>query len=424
MLAALVVATPAVGAATNWFGFGAPNHPQSEAQAFGVGNAIAGTTKLLSLRVPDPQGGPPWGMRVVTTQTGSCQEFGRVEDGQLGSLGIDDYWNDDHLFHPYPKNWVGQACGSGSAALGAGAGQFNASANIPSARNGEQLTGCKQSTAVLGDRPVCPSGSLRFVIFGQLGSDVKSITYEQSNHSLATERTAGKYGAFLLVFQMNAATCRLYLHGNLAGGGCVRSPTTSTRPFQTPLTAAIKAITYRNGRTCPIKGPGLQSTGHCQRRQRHWELGTRPVPAGARSLRKRPRHAYALIVWNFQDVWILLSANGNLRSLIASADHINVAIPSREEIEQSARRLIAAGLIAPTGDHGLKQTRRGHSLVRQASKGTRASGTCHRNWRQSCWTPSRIRLNPRIGPSRRMSGRWRTRSTTSPIVGYGVDTRG
>lgn len=75
-------------------------------------------------------------------------------------------------------------------------------------------------------------------------------------------------------------------------------------------------------------------------------------------------------MWNFQDVWILLSSNGNLPSLIASADHINVSIPTRDEIEQSARRLIAAGLIAPDRG-GLKQTRHGRSLVRLASKGTR-----------------------------------------------------
>jgi hypothetical protein len=269
VVVASVVATPAVGAVTNWFGVGAPNHPQSEAQAFGVGNAIRGTTKLLPIRVPDPQGGPPWGIRVVSTQTGSCQETGRVENGQLGSLGIDDYWNDDHLFHPYLRNWVGQACGSsgggpGSGALGAEAGQFSASANVPSFRKGVQLTGCQEDPRELGGRPACPSGSLRFVIAGQLGSNVKSITYERPNHSLAIERTAGRSGAFLLVFQMDAATCRLYLHGLLdKDGRCARVPTPPTSPFQTPVTAAIKAITFRNGQTCPVRGPELLGSVKC-----------------------------------------------------------------------------------------------------------------------------------------------------------------
>ena len=105
VIAALVIAAPAVSAVTHWYGLGPSNHPQSEAQAFGVGHAIRGTARLLALRVPDPQGGPPWGIhQIVRTQHGSCQEFGRVENGQLGSLGIDDYWNNDHLFHPFPKD--------------------------------------------------------------------------------------------------------------------------------------------------------------------------------------------------------------------------------------------------------------------------------------------------------------------------------
>jgi len=99
------------GADTHWYGIGAPNHPQSEAFAFGVGNAIPGGGQLLPLRVPDPQGGPPWGVRIVRTEQGSCLEVGRVEDGQLVSLGIDYYWHNDHLFHPYPINWVGGDCG-------------------------------------------------------------------------------------------------------------------------------------------------------------------------------------------------------------------------------------------------------------------------------------------------------------------------
>jgi hypothetical protein len=268
VIGALVVATPAVGAVTNWFGIGAPNHPQSEAQAFGVGNAIRGTTKLLPLRVQDPKSGPPWGVRVVSTQTGGCQEIGRVEDGQLGSLGVDDYWHNDHLFHPFPRNWVGQSCSSGGNAvggvqLGVGATQFDAGANIASFHNGVQINGCSTGAASQSDRPLCSPGSARFLIWGLLGSTVKSIRYELPNHSLATERTAGRYGEVLLVFPLNAKTCRLYLHGNLAKGGhCARTLTRQTRPFFTPF-AAIKAITYRNGQTCPIRGPGLLASAVC-----------------------------------------------------------------------------------------------------------------------------------------------------------------
>jgi hypothetical protein len=272
LIVGLVVATPAVGAVTNWFGIGAPNHPPSEAQPFGVGNAIPGTTKLLGLRVPDPQGGPPWGIRVVSTQTGACEEIGRVEDGQLGSLGIDHYWNDDQLFHPYPKNWVGQMCGSsgntpGSVALGSGAGEWDESANRSTFRNGIQLTGCTTGANGPADRPPCPPGSLRLVIFGQLGSNVRSITYQQPNRSLATEQTAGKYGAYLLVFQVNINTCRLYMQGQLTSSGWCLRGMAPKGAFLSPITEAIKEITHRNGQICRVTGPGLGSAG-CQPRHR------------------------------------------------------------------------------------------------------------------------------------------------------------
>ena len=59
--------------------------------------------RLLALRVPDPAGGPPWGLRIVDTTRGmQCLQAGRVVGDQLGLLGQDGISGDDGRFHPLP----------------------------------------------------------------------------------------------------------------------------------------------------------------------------------------------------------------------------------------------------------------------------------------------------------------------------------
>jgi hypothetical protein len=44
-----------------------------------------GTARVDALRVADPTGGPPWGLRISTSRTGlTCYAFGRVQAGTLG----------------------------------------------------------------------------------------------------------------------------------------------------------------------------------------------------------------------------------------------------------------------------------------------------------------------------------------------------
>ena len=66
----------------------------------GAGLPQPGKWKLLSLRVPDPAGGPPWGMRLVQTTRGLVRAAGARPEGVLGELGMDGAFNDDLRFHP------------------------------------------------------------------------------------------------------------------------------------------------------------------------------------------------------------------------------------------------------------------------------------------------------------------------------------
>ena len=75
--------------------------------ARGWGALVPTSARLLDLRVADPAGGPPWGLRVVSTTRGvGCLQVGRVVDGKLGVLGQDGVAHDDHRFHELPLDAV------------------------------------------------------------------------------------------------------------------------------------------------------------------------------------------------------------------------------------------------------------------------------------------------------------------------------
>lgn len=238
VLTALVVATPAVAAATNWFGIGAPNHIPKQSPTQGAGRAFSGTSQLLPIRVPDAQGGPPWGVRVVrTTRGATCLQVGRVEDGEVGSLGIDGAWNNDHLFHPFPKAAEGDGFECGTTD-GAGHAFFDS----------EYMGMAASGTAWSG------ASSTRLVYMGLLGPDATTITYETPTGKLATKKTSGSDGAYLFVFARNKRTCALYAN---SPDRMVQSPQCSGVSGGEAIGAPIRTVSYRNGQVC---WPGLSPT--------------------------------------------------------------------------------------------------------------------------------------------------------------------
>jgi hypothetical protein len=276
VFAALVLATPAVGAVTNWFGFGKPLYVRNNGSpTVGVGRTLTPTSQLMSLRIPDAQGGPPWGVRLVhTTRRDVCLQLGRVEDGQLGALGIDDSWNNDHKFHPFPKafngGW-GLQCGTTDAAGHAFLNvQWTGIASSANPFETIRTGGCQtpQYMPARLQRPrhnagfgtgtspgTCPPGTSRMVFMGLLGPDATSITYQAPDGSLQRQSTRGDDGAYLLVVPLTQRTCNLYFQGptgargpcgdSIGGGG---SNSASPGPF-----SPIRAIQYRDGHTCNLE---------------------------------------------------------------------------------------------------------------------------------------------------------------------------
>jgi hypothetical protein len=267
VLAALVVATPAVGAVSGWFSFGKPTIPPPAKPGYMFGLEKPGSSRLLPIRVPDPEGGPPWGLRLVkTSRDDTCVQLGRVEDHELGSIGIDGAWNNDHRFHVIsPKDDPIDQCGSTDAA---GYGYVNrgilgeeASADVPS--KGQRGTACTppQYATLVGLRhaprgrvPVpttsgCGPDTGRVVFLGLLGPDAESLTYRKPGGGLATQRTSGGVGAYLLVFPYNQATCYQYSH---SARGAVSCDSISEGGVSPTLPGAITKITYRDGHSCSL----------------------------------------------------------------------------------------------------------------------------------------------------------------------------
>jgi hypothetical protein len=98
-------------AATRLIQTGEPVPARPRAQSQLLGAIVPGTTRLLSVRAPDPDGGPPWGLRVFRTKHElACVQVGRVVDGKLGVLGQDGAFHDDGRFHELPV--AAEGCGS------------------------------------------------------------------------------------------------------------------------------------------------------------------------------------------------------------------------------------------------------------------------------------------------------------------------
>ena len=122
--AALAVGLVAAGsalAASGVFRTGQPigaNVPGSPDAYKGV--AVARSVHVLGLEVSDPEGGPPWGLRIIRTTRGlKCVQVGRLVDGRIGVLGEDGAFRNDGLFHPLSSDFLNNGgCGTEDARRG------------------------------------------------------------------------------------------------------------------------------------------------------------------------------------------------------------------------------------------------------------------------------------------------------------------
>ncbi len=232
----------------------------------GFGTVVPGSAKLLAVRADDPQGGPPWGLRVFTTTRGAgCIQLGRVVDGQIGVLGTDGAYGDDGQLHPLAVASTDDLTCSALDASGRIFGNVSKGDQLANGMIGpEQVPSrelpqahdvCAAAAATAAEQSsaqgrICPQSSERDVFYGLLGPDAESITYVEGGHPV-TLPTSGPEGAYLIVqnapggFQPNDAY----------GAG-------ETGPL--PVYGPITEIHYTSGAVCHVgttNGPSCAPSG-------------------------------------------------------------------------------------------------------------------------------------------------------------------
>lgn len=251
---ALVIAAPALAAA-GLFSTGSPvpaiGHPVAN---IGNGVTVRGGTQLTSLRVTDPAGGLPWGLRLSRTTRGFvCLSVGRVLGDRLGALGVDNSFHDDGRFHPFSANYTTtNQCvtpdGDGHAfAADTWYGASTSGYSGPAGYCTVQWTPPARIRAILRRRgrplpkPIgkpCPGGDVRDIYYGLLGPDATAVAYRTPDGQVHTARTAGPDGAYLVVMRHTST--------NEPSSGFTGRIEAGT---------AIVGVAWRSGHNCGVLGP-------------------------------------------------------------------------------------------------------------------------------------------------------------------------
>ncbi len=204
-----------------------------------VGAGVTNATTLTALRVADPAGGPPWGLRTVrTTRELGCVQIGRVVQGRLGVLGQDGAFGDDGRVHEKPASL---SSGRDCQPLDAAGHSFLAVSYQGLPASGEP-TGCAIRRIADAPRrsplPLCTKANLRILYYGTLGPQARSVTYLDESGRPRTARTSGRDGAYLVVLRPSAKRpAKGYFVPAVSPGSGLRS------------------VRYRDGHECRIRSP-------------------------------------------------------------------------------------------------------------------------------------------------------------------------
>jgi hypothetical protein len=248
-----VLATTTIAlAATGVILTGAPVRPEGPLNpSAGEGIPAPGASQLLALRVPDPEGGLPWGMRIVRTTRGEvCEQIGRVQDGQLGELGVDGVFHDDGRFHPIPADVLPETSRAGSRSAENDATETVSCQLAGQVTVGEHVGVDRSAGAADGHERALPRSELRDLSFGILGAEAVSVSYREGA-SVRTDPVLAPLGAYLIV--------RRTARHQQAGVGYESRGTEGDLPPSAPLIA----IAYRlDGKLCergPVLAPGADA---------------------------------------------------------------------------------------------------------------------------------------------------------------------
>lgn len=206
----------------------------------GLGVARDASATLTPLRVSDPDGGPDWGLRTLTTSRGlGCVQVGRLVDGRLGVLGQDGAFGNDRRFHPLPPKVLDQSfCrnpdGAGNTFIAVSYQGLPASADGTACRPPDKGEPLRPAASP----PDCPREDLRILYFGVLGPEGKNVRYTDGDGTRRTSEAVGPGGAYLVVVRPRP--------GRRVTGQWVASATPRS---------GLRSVQYRDGSVCRIPDP-------------------------------------------------------------------------------------------------------------------------------------------------------------------------
>ena len=218
----------------------------------GLGRPEAASLAPLPMRVADPDGGPPWVMRVIRTTRGlECLQGGRLVNGQLGGLGSGYAFGGDGRFHPFlAEDAIGtDAC----PAVGSEQPAFLPGPPLIVTANALPLAG---ENVAPGDRVHCdlpgeenwgvrcPQKELRQVAMGLLGPDASSISVASEGGTSFTVKPYGPEGAYLIVLSA--------------------PPNANTSMDSHAVGGAVLNVTYTDGSQCRIPATGAADQCHAR----------------------------------------------------------------------------------------------------------------------------------------------------------------
>lgn len=230
-----------------------PETPKSERP----GTVKPGTVDVLALRVPDPDGGPPWGIGVydlaakpiaaapsLPVGTPRCVRVGRVQSGVLGVVGRDHLFGNDGSFHELPPFASATGVCQGTFRDGQLLMTKGGELTPASGYSGDTTTpigGCRsygtpsratsrpETRRKLRGIPRCDQDGERIVKYGFAGRQAKLVRF--ANDRLDLTATPSPESAYLFV---------------------IRPASAGPNPMRI-------TVTYRDGTTC--KSPGRNALG-------------------------------------------------------------------------------------------------------------------------------------------------------------------
>jgi hypothetical protein len=287
LAAGLLLACSAIAIAATGVLDGSPVKPEVGPNP-NAGNGVpvaSGRGAGLTLLASDPAGGLPWGLRVLHTTRGQvCVQVGRVQDGELGELGVDSALGDDGRFHPLSTDVLPPGYGGAASQTEcANPGQTLIFEDSKADRSGMRLLpqefakpprkppGAASVSPAAEAEDLPPARDLRTLAYGLLGPHAVSVTY-RTPAGLRTVPMHGRDGAFLLVEATGNYGDPSAIGGSVGGeaGPHGVDVIADGGPRKSKALPIVSAVTFRFGARLCSQGAGAPVQKPCPR--------PRPIP--------------------------------------------------------------------------------------------------------------------------------------------------